>query len=112
MRLRSVELSIMPQTGHARPSVAHGLGIDVSDDDARFGSTFRENLSPWPHDQRMAVGLPAIGVRSALSRGEDKAPFSMARARSRTCQCAFPVVSVNALGTAEERCARLCQRAI
>ena len=78
--------------------------IDLGDDHARIGSGFRQHFAPGRHDQAVAIGLAAIGVQCRLAPAAiTKAPFSMARARSSTCQCASPVGTVKADGTVKAK---------
>ena len=47
--------------------------IDAGGDEARLLAGLGQHLAPGRDDQRMALGLAALGVLAALRRGEDEA---------------------------------------
>ena len=82
-----------------RPARGLDLGrVDLGHDDAGLDVALGEDLAPRIDDERMTVGL-ALGLVQACAAASTKQPVSIARARSSTCQCASPVLRVNADGT-------------
>ena len=74
--------------------------IDLGEDHAGLGAAFGEDAAPRVDHQRMAERLAAVLVLAALRGREHEQPFSIARARISTCQCASPVCRVKAEGIA------------
>ena len=91
-------------------AAATSASVDLGHDQAGLARAFRQYIAPWADDQGVAIGRPAILCGPPWAGEITKHPVSMARARSRTCQWARPVVSVKAEGTASSSapaCARL-----
>ena len=65
-----------------------------------LGTTLREDAAPRIDDQRMAELCRRLSCLPPCAAANTKQPFSMARARKSTCQCASPVCRVNADGIA------------
>src|ERR1700743_3820732 len=42
--------------------------IDFGGEDARFRAAFRKNFAPWAYNQTVAIGVPAVGMKSSLRR--------------------------------------------
>jgi hypothetical protein len=99
-RLENLETPAMLQRGNARAG-GRDLGrIDVGEDHARLGAAFAmtrphgSTTSECPNVARPFSWSPPC---AAANTNE---PFSIARARISTCQCASPVCRVNAEGIA------------
>ena len=67
-RLDNLETAAVLQRRYFSARFGHLRGIDLGDDEARFGIGFGQDAAPRIDDQRMAEGLAAVLVLAALGR--------------------------------------------
>ena len=99
-RLSDFKAPAVLQRWDARSRIGHFRGIDLAmtiPGSVPASAMMRpqgSTISEWPYVSRPFSCLPPCAA------AKTKQPFSMARARIRTCQCASPVCLVNAEGIA------------